>query len=46
MKYDFELDLNDDNSLGKIINQIEKNSIVLEFGPATGRMTKYLKEEL
>ncbi|MBQ4058652.1 MAG: methyltransferase domain-containing protein [Lachnospiraceae bacterium] len=46
MKYDLELVLDEDNSLSKIIKQIKKCSIVLEFGPANGRMTKYLKENL
>ena len=46
MKYDFDLIIEEDNSLSKIIKQIEKKSVVLEFGPATGRMTKFLKEHL
>lgn len=46
MKYDFELDLVNNNSLSWIIEQVKKNSIVLEFGPANGRLTKYLKEVL
>lgn len=46
MKYDFDLDLDTRNSLSLIISRIEPNSIVLEFGPANGRMTKYLKEQL
>lgn len=45
-KYDFSLDLNTRNSLSVILNYIEKNSKVLEFGCANGRMTKYMKEEL
>ncbi len=46
MKYDFDLDLDSKNSLSIIISRIKKDSRVLEFGPASGRMTKYLKEEL
>lgn len=46
MKYNFELDLVNNNSLSWIIEQIKKNSVVLEFGPANGRLTRYLKEVL
>jgi len=45
-KYDFDLDMVNTNSLSLIINQIKRGSTVLEFGPANGRMTKYLKEVL
>lgn len=45
-KYDFDLDVVNTNSLSLIINQIKRGSTVLEFGPANGRMTKYLKEAL
>ncbi len=45
MKYDFALDLCTDNANADIIARIEKESRVLEFGPANGRMTKYLYEE-
>lgn len=45
-KYDFELDMDSENSLSIMINMIENNSTVLEFGSANGRMTKYLKEKL
>lgn len=45
-KYDFELDLENENSLSLIIKKIKPNSKVLEFGPANGRLTKYLKEVL
>lgn len=45
-KYDFDLDMVNTNSLSLIINQIKRGSVVLEFGPANGRMTKYLKEQL
>ena len=45
-KYNFELDMVNTNSLSLMLNQIRRGSTVLEFGPANGRMTKYLKEEL
>lgn len=45
-KYDFDLDMVNTNSLSLIINQIKRGSTVLEFGPANGRMTKYLKQAL
>ena len=45
-KYDFILDLDSDNSVSLIIDMIESNSKVLEFGPANGRMTKYLSEKM
>lgn len=45
-KYDFELDLTENTSTGKILNRIKKGSTVLEFGCATGRMTRYMKQEL
>lgn len=46
MKYNFELELVNNNSLLLILQQVCPNSVVLEFGPANGRLTKYLKEEL
>ena len=45
-KYDTPINLNEDNSISLIIEQIKPNTQVLEFGPATGRMTKYLKQVL
>lgn len=45
-KYNFDLDLKSENSLSIIINMIKPNSRILEFGPAHGRMTKYLKENM
>ncbi len=45
-KYDFDLDMDNTNSLSIMINQIKRGSKVLEFGPANGRMTRYLKEML
>lgn len=45
-RYDFELDMDLRNSLSVIARRIKKGAHVLEFGPANGRLTKYLKEEL
>lgn len=45
-KYDFGLEMTYQNSLLLILEQIKPNSVVLEFGPANGRLTRYLKEEL
>lgn len=45
MKYNFDLVLEEENALTKIIRQIDTDSKVLEFGPANGRMTRYLKEK-
>lgn len=46
MKYEFELELINNNCLSWIIEQLTSNSVVLEFGPATGRLTRYMKEQL
>lgn len=46
MKYDFRLDMDNPNSLSIILKQIMPESTILEFGPAMGRMTKYMKEVL
>lgn len=46
MKYDFELDTESSNSLSIIIRQLKENTTVLEFGPANGRLTRYMKEKL
>ncbi|GEQ20928.1 hypothetical protein CBU02nite_14340 [Clostridium butyricum] len=45
-KYDFELDLEHENSLSLIIDMIRPNSEILEFGPANGRLTKYLNDKM
>lgn len=45
-KYNCELSLDDRNSLSLLINRIKPNTTILEFGPANGRMTKYIKEQL
>lgn len=43
--YDFKLDLDTRNTMSLINNWIEKESVVLEFGPANGRLTRYLKDK-
>ena len=45
-KYDTHIELQNNNSLAYMIKNIQPNSTVLEVGPATGYMTKYLKDEL
>lgn len=45
-KYDFDLDLSDTSSTGIILKKIKPESTVLEFGCATGRMTRYMKTVL
>ncbi|WP_165003206.1 MULTISPECIES: class I SAM-dependent methyltransferase [unclassified Enterococcus] len=42
MKYDFEMDLDEQSSVGKIAAQIKLGSKVLEFGPGNGRLTKHM----
>lgn len=44
-KYNFKLDLDDNDTNPKIIALIKEKSRVLEFGSANGRLTRYLKEE-
>ena len=44
--YNFSLDLETKNTLSIFVERITPNSKVLEFGPANGRMTKHLKENL
>ncbi|CAM4419216.1 2-polyprenyl-3-methyl-5-hydroxy-6-metoxy-1,4-benzoquinol methylase [Paenibacillus endophyticus] len=46
MKYDFNIDMTSDNSLSLILREIKPYTTVLEFGPAKGYMTAYLKYEL
>ena len=38
--------MENENSVSIILKQIKPGSKVLEFGPAMGRMTKYMKEQL
>ena len=45
-KYDFEIDLSQNTSTGIILSKIQAGSVVLEFGCAAGRMTRYMKETL
>ena len=44
--YHYELDLDCVNSNSLIARQIAKGSRVLEFGPAYGRLTKYMQKRL
>lgn len=44
-KYDFTLNINEHNVISMMINKIKESSVILELGPAHGRMTKYLKEK-
>ncbi len=44
-KYNSSLNLDSNSSHTKIINRISCGSKVLEFGPAHGAMTRYLKEQ-
>ena len=45
MKYDFEMTIDEQSSVGKIVAQVKDKSRVLEFGPGNGRMTNYLTTE-
>ena len=45
-KYDTDVTLKENSSLTYIIQSIKPGTTVLEFGPATGYMTRYLKENL
>lgn len=46
-KYECEIDLsNFDDTHSLMLQEIKKNTVVLEFGPASGFMTRYMKEEL
>lgn len=44
-KYDFDLDFNNP-ILAALVEQIRPGSVILEFGPAMGRLTRYLKNEM
>ncbi|HBX23507.1 MAG TPA: hypothetical protein DEF34_07755 [Desulfotomaculum sp.] len=46
MKYNLEIDMMINNSITLILLNIRPGSRVLEFGPATGYMTRYMKEKL
>jgi O-antigen biosynthesis protein len=45
-KYDYQIDMSVKTSHTLILQQVSKGSRVLEFGPATGYMTRYMKNEL
>ena len=45
MKYATEIDFSFNNTMTIFINNIKDSSTVLEFGPASGRLTRYLKNE-
>lgn len=45
-KYDYSFDPKDRSSLALIAAQIPPGSSVLEFGPAHGRLTRYLQQHL
>jgi len=45
-KYKYECSFVDDNIVFSMMKKIRENSTVLEFGPAYGRLTKYLSENL
>lgn len=45
-KYDHELDMMSENSAALVLREISTGSKVLELGPATGYMTRYMKEQL
>lgn len=44
-KYDFDLDIFGNNTISWIAKSVDICSSVLEFGPANGRLTKYLTEQ-
>lgn len=46
MKYDIPLELDTTNSLSILISHISSESRILEFGCASGRMTRYLSRTL
>ncbi len=45
-KYNFDFDPTAESSLTKIIERMKPDSTVLEFGPANGRLTKYMNEQM
>jgi len=46
LKYNFQIDMTTDNTLSLLLRRIKPNSRVLEMGPATGYMTRYMSEIL
>lgn len=45
-KYNYQIDMSGQTSHSLILERITRGSEVLEMGPATGYMTRYLQEEL
>ena len=46
-RYNTEIDINEENnSHAKILGMVKPDSSVLEFGPADGYMTRYMRQEL
>ena len=46
-RYDYQLDMKNDNSSHvKLMKMVGTDKDVLEIGPATGYLTRYMKEEL
>lgn len=45
MRYEEDIKLDFNNTMTIFMEEIEKESVILEFGPASGRLTRYLKEE-
>lgn len=45
-KYDNEFSFSDNTSHGEIVKRVKPNETVLEFGCATGEISKYLKQNL
>jgi O-antigen biosynthesis protein len=46
MKYNVQIDLDTNTATTLVLRNVHPNTAVLEFGPATGYMTHYMKEEL
>jgi len=46
MKYNYVIDISSENAHSLVLREIIPGSRVLEFGPATGYMTKYMTERL
>lgn len=46
MKYDTPLEMDDNNAPAKLLSMVRPGSTVLELGPAAGKMTRYLSEQL
>lgn len=45
-KYNFEVDITQNSSTGMLLSKLPEGAVVLEFGCATGRMTRYMQEVL